>query len=260
MQDLKITLIQPFLHWGDAPANLEHFDSLLQQCGPTDLVILTEMFNTGFITQPESVAEDMNGPSLRWMKEKAHEYDMALCGSMIIKEDDNYFNRLFFVEPGGKVSQYDKRHLFSMAGEHHRFTAGSNRLVVEFKGWRIMPLVCYDLRFPVWSRNRWKDGNYDYDLLIYVANWPEVRSAAWKALLPARAIENISYVAAVNRVGVDGHGKIHSGDSAVIGPKGEPLLTFTPHQESITSITLSKQQLEDFRSKFQVGPDWDRLD
>jgi predicted amidohydrolase len=259
MQDLKLTLVQTALHWGDADANLRHFDHLLGEIGQTDLIILPEMFNTGFITQPEAVAETMDGKTMNWLKGKAEELGVAITGSLIINEGSNYYNRLIFMPPGGDFRQYDKRHLFSMAGEHHRFAPGMKRIVVNYKGWNILPLICYDLRFPAWSKNSWQEGKYEYDLLIYIANWPEARNHPWRSLLPARAIENIAYVAAVNRVGIDGNGLDHSGDSAVIDPRGNIILPFEPHRESIQSIVLSGKEIIEFREKFNVGPDWDRL-
>ena len=259
MHDLKLTLVQTALHWGDAEANLRHFDTLLKGTPPTDLIILPEMFNTGFITLPEPVAETMDGKTMAWLREKARELGAAIVGSLIIRENGNYYNRLIFMLPDGNFVHYDKRHLFSMAGEHHRFARGMERKVVQYKGWNILPLICYDLRFPAWSKNSWQQGKYEYDLLIYIANWPEARSHPWRSLLPARAIENIACVAAVNRVGIDGNGLPHSGDSAVIDPKGNLILPFEPHQEAIRSITLSAKELVGFREKFNVGPDWDRL-
>jgi len=259
MQDLKITLVQTSLHWGDMEANLRHFDRLLSGIKATDLIILPEMFNTGFITEPAPVAETMDGRTVSWLREKAAALGTAITGSLIIHEERNYYNRLIFMLPDGSFQHYDKHHLFSMAGEHHRFTQGMIRTIIQYKGWKIRPLICYDLRFPVWCKNTWLEGEYGYDLLLCVANWPEVRSHAWKLFLQARAIENIAYVAAVNRVGHDGRGQAHSGDSAVIDPKGRPISHFEPHQEAIHTVTLSKKELTDFRAAFNVGADWDGL-
>jgi len=259
MHDLILTLVQTTLYWENVEANLDHFDRLLEKPGPTDLFILPEMFNTGFITQPEDVAETMNGETLQWMKKRSKEHGVAMCGSLIIREEGQYYNRLVFITPEGELHHYDKRHLFSMAGEHLLFSKGRKRLVVPYKGWNIMPLVCYDLRFPAWSKNRWKKSNYEYDLLVYIANWPEVRSHTWKSLLPARALENLAYVAAVNRIGEDGNGIPHSGDSMVIDPKGETILPFRPGLEMVQSIQISKKELVSLRENFNVGPDWDRL-
>jgi len=257
MQDLKITLVQTSLYWGDAEANLRHFDNLLRDVEVTDLIILPEMFNTGFITEPGPVAETMDGRTMGWMKEKACTTGAAVTGSLIIKEDGKFYNRLIFMLPDGSYEQYNKRHLFSMAGEHLRFAPGVQQTIIEYKGWKIRPLICYDLRFPVWCKNTWQEGEYGYDLLLCVANWPEVRSHAWKLFLQSRAIENIAFVAAVNRVGNDGRGQPHSGDSGVVDPKGHLISNFEPHQEAIKSFILSKKELNDFRAAFNVGADWD---
>jgi predicted amidohydrolase len=257
MQDLKITLVQTSVHWEDIPANLEHFSNLLSNIENTDLIILPEMFNTGFTTKPEHVAERMDSQTMQWLKNKASDLKMAVCGSLIIKDGRDYFNRFVFVAPGGETQYYDKRHLFSMGNEDRAFTKGTKRLVINYKGWNILPMICYDLRFPVWSKNTWKDGNYEFDLMVYVASWPEVRNHAWNSLLPARAIENLAYVAAVSRTGTDGNGVNHSGDSIVLDPKGNPILTFPSYHESILSVILSRKQLLEFRGNFNVGPDWD---
>lgn len=257
MHDLKLTLVQASPAWEDIPANLDYFGRLLEGIGPTDLVILPEMFNTGFSTQPAPIAEPMDGPTVRWMTQQSARLDAAIGGSLIILEDGKYYNRFMFVTPGGDLQSYDKRHLFSMAGEDKTFAKGTKRLVVNYKGWNILPQVCYDLRFPAWSKNSWKEGSYAYDLMVYVASWPEARRLAWKSLLPARAIENLSYVAAVSRFGTDGNLIPHAGDSLVLDYLGQPLLSFTPHREEVKSIVLSKSDLEEFRKRFNVGPDWD---
>jgi predicted amidohydrolase len=258
MQYLKITLVQTSPHWEDIPANLDHFSGLLENIGDTDLVILPEMFNTGFTTQPDHVAENMDGPTIQWLRMTSTTLKSAICGSLIIWENEKYFNRFVFITPEGDIRHYDKRHLFSMGGEDKNFARGGKRLVLSFKGWNILPMICYDLRFPVWSKNTWRDGQYEFDLMIYVASWPEVRNQAWKALLPARAMENLAYVAAVSRIGTDGNNITHSGDSIVIDPKGQPVLIFEPYKESIQTIALARKELIDFREKFNVGPDWDR--
>ncbi len=257
MQDLSITLVQTHLFWGDKDRNLEHFDALLKDVSGSDLIILPEMFNTGFMTQPAPVAETMDGPTLSWMREKAAALGITITGSLIIREEDQYFNRLIWMPPDGAFRIYNKRHLFRMAGEHERMSMGTERLIVGLKGWNICPLVCYDLRFPAWSRNTYRDGVYGYDLLIYVANWPEVRAIAWKRLLPARAIENQCYVAGLNRVGADGQGIFHSGDSAVIDPKGNSISQVKANESFVQNIILKRKELDDFRAKFQVGRDWD---
>jgi predicted amidohydrolase len=259
MQDLRISLVQTSPKWEDIPANLELFNDLLVDLDPSDMVILPEMFNTGFTTQPEGVAETMKGPSLQWMKEKAFELNAAVCGSLIIKEEGNFYNRFIFMTPEGDYQHYDKRHLFSMGGEDKTFSKGKQRLVLNYKGWNILPMICYDLRFPAWSRNTWEDGKYAFDLMIYIASWPEVRNHAWKSLLPARAIENLTYVAAVSRIGIDGNNIAHSGDSMVIDYLGNTMLQLPDHQQAIQSVSLSQHQLAGFREKFNVGPDWDGL-
>lgn len=279
MQDLKITIVQTSLHWENVDANLRHFGEKLEGLKePTDLIILPEMFTTGFAIEREKIAEEHGGKGLQWMQQKAKEKNCVIAGSIAVKENarpsarartdgDNpfgqgkLFNRLYWVRANGTYQYYDKRHLFRMAGENKHFTAGESRLIVELKGWKICPLVCYDLRFPVWSRNKWykEKETADYDVLIYVANWPEVRSYPWKQLLIARAIENQAYVIGVNRIGEDGNKFSHSGDSTVINPRGEAMSQTKAHEDSMETITLSKYYLEDFRKVFPVGPDADNF-
>ena len=260
MQDLNITIIQTTLHWEDVDANLAHFSKKLDAiAGPTDLVVLPEMFTTGFAVERERVAEEHGGKGFQWMKEKAKEKNCVITGSIAIKEKGKLYNRLYWVEPDGNFMFYNKRHLFKMAGEHKHFTAGERKIIAGIKGWKICPLICYDLRFPVWSRNTWnkETGEAEYDVLIYVANWPEVRSYPWKQLLIARAIENQCYVGGVNRIGADGNNFPHSGDSAVINPRGEVISKTKAHEDSIETITLETKYLEDFRKVFPVGSDAD---
>lgn len=255
MQDLRITLVQTPLHWEKATENRALFDGLLAdvKTSSTDLIVLPEMFSTGFSMQPDVLAEAMDGPTLEWLRAKASEKGAVITGSLIIAEHGHYYNRLVWMRPDGSYECYDKRHLFSLAGEEKYYTAGKERLIVELNGWRVCPLVCYDLRFPVWSRNR-----KDYDLLLYVANWPERRSYAWKQLLIARAIENQAYVAAVNRVGYDGNQVSHSGDSAIIDPLGEVLFT-KPHEPFTETFTLSQTHLKEVRDKFRFLDDADNF-
>lgn len=259
MQDLKINLIQDILHWEDAAANRDHFAGILSQLEQPDLVLLPEMFNTGFTVKPEMVAEEMDGPTLAWMREMAVSNDFALSGSLIIHEEGQYFNRLIFMHPDGREEYYDKRHLFRMGGEDRHFGLGRKQLIVDFRGWKILPLVCYDLRFPVWARNRYAEGRFAYDFAFYLANWPSARSHPWKALLTARAIENQSYVAGLNRVGEDGEGISYTGDSRVIDPKGEIIASAETSQPAILEAVLSYTSLQAFRQKFQVALDWDRF-
>ncbi len=225
----------------------------------TELVILPEMFSTGFAINPEKLAEKMDGATIEWMKRIASKKNIILTGSMIIEEEGHYFNRLIWMLPNGQLGHYDKRHRFAFAGENEKYTAGSKRLIASVKGWKINLLVCYDLRFPVWSRQSPHQENQDgleFDVIIYVANWPERRNHAWKSLLVARAIENQSYVIGVNRIGEDGAGLYHSGDSMIIGPLGE-ILYHQEHQEAIFTYTLQKENLEDARSKFPFWKDAD---
>jgi omega-amidase len=271
MSSLTITTIQTELQWEDKAANLRHFESkidALQQ--PTELVILPEMFSTGFSMQPERLAETMDGPTLRWMQETAARKRIVLTGSVIIEEKGHYFNRLIWMLPSGQYGYYDKRHRFAYAGEDEKYTAGSKRLVASVKGWRVLLLVCYDLRFPVWSRQtpgepRPGDPNLlstdpplEYDLLLYIANWPERRSHAWKTLLQARAIENQCFVAGVNRIGNDGHEIHHSGDSMIIGALGETLYHAGDKDETHTH-TLEKEELIKIRQRFPFWRDADHF-
>jgi len=261
MQDLKITLVQADLVWEDIPANLERFDGRLRSITEkTDLIILPEMFNTGFTTEPVRVAEGPGGRTLRWMQEKATEKQAIVTGSMLVRVGDVYFNRLLWVEPGGEYVSYDKRHLFSMGNEQLKISAGKTRTLVSCKSWNILPLVCYDLRFPVWSRNRYHGNTYEYDLLFYIANWPDSRNFAFRSLLVARAIENQAYVAGVNRIGTDGMGVVYSGGSMVVDPRGKTAAELSPGEEGSISFVLDKAALEDFREKFRVGPDWDEFE
>ncbi len=257
MHDLTLTLVQTALFWGEHQRNRDMLARKLEHVPPADLIVLPEMFNTGFITVPAPVAEPMGGPSMQWLHEMASQKKAVVTGSLIIVEEGKYYNRLIWMRPDGSYEQYDKRHLFRMAGEHERFTMGAARKVFNLKGWNILPLICYDLRFPVWSQNRLIEGRHEYDLLLVVANWPEVRSQAWKLMMAARAVDNQAYVAAVNRVGEDGRGMAHSGDSGVVDPRGRIITQVRPSEESITTLSIDKKELEDFRQNFQVGLDWD---
>ena len=258
MQDLTVTFIQSDLHWHDVDANLAMFEEKMWQIkGSPDLILLPEMFNTGFTNATRDLAEMMNMRTFRWMKQQAAQTKAVIAGSLIIKEGDRYYNRLIWMSPDGSFSHYDKRHLFRMADEHHYFSPGKEKLLVGLKGWKICPMICYDLRFPVWSRNQWQQGQgHDYDLLIFVANWPAKRIIAWDTLLRARAIENQSYVAGIGRVGTDGNGIAYNGHSAMIGPLGENL-KFMEDGESITTVTLSKSNLQKVRSTFPAYQDSD---
>ena len=210
------------------------------------------MFTTGFTMNAQPLAEDENGPTIQWMLNLAAEKDCAITGSVIVKEDGKFYNRLYFVTAHQTVQHYDKRHTFTLAGEHKTYNAGENQLVIDFMGWKLFPLICYDLRFPVWARN-----TFDYDVLLYVANWPKVRVAAWDALLKARAIENMSYCIGVNRVGLDGNGYEYSGHSAVYDVLGEPISSSELEEEFIETIVLSKEHITENRNHLQFLQDRD---
>ncbi|WMJ72600.1 amidohydrolase [Cytophagaceae bacterium ABcell3] len=253
MQDLKATLIQNPLTWQDKTANLANFEERIWQITEQpDLIVLPEMFNTGFTMHAQEVAEPMNLTTFKWMKQMAAQTQAVITGSFIVKENHNFYNRLVWMRPDGSYECYDKRHLFRMAGEHEVFSPGKTKTIVKLKGWNILPVVCYDLRFPVWLRNR----NNEYDLLICIANWPESRSIAWKSLLQARAIENLSYVIGVNRIGKDGNDISYSGDSGVFSPKGELIYACDNH-ETIQTAILNKESLDSFRKAFPAWQDAD---
>ena len=258
MNDLKVTLIQSNLFWENKEKNLDQFSRKIDAITePTDLIILPEMFSTGFSMNPKKLSEGMNGETVSWMKERARVKKCVVAGSFICEESGNFYNRLLWVNPDGSYSKYDKRHLFSMGDEHNHYAAGEEKLIVKIKDWKICPLICYDLRFPVWARNTHESF---YDVLIYVANWPERRSHPWKTLLLARAIENQAYVIGVNRIGADGNAITHSGDSAVINPKGEIISTTKANEEATETVTLSYAELAEFRKQFPVMQDADKFE
>jgi len=247
-------LIQSHLHWEDKGANLAYLEQKIVNLeAPTEIVILPEMFNTGFSMQSELHAETMEGPSIEWMRRIAMTQKVILTGSLMIQEGGQYYNRLIWMLPNGEYGHYDKRHLFAFAGEDQHYKAGNKRLIASVKGWKINLQICYDLRFPVWAR---QTSNYEYDILIYVANWPEKRSHAWKTLLVARAIENQAFVVGVNRVGLDGNNIAHSGNSMVVGPIGE-VLYHCQDQEAVFHITLNRKELETTRNQFPFFRDAD---
>ncbi len=252
MKKLRTSLVQVGLEWEDKQTNLVRLKDRLQALsGQTDLVVLPEMFTTGFSMDPARLAEPLPGPTLEWMRERAAGLDAVVTGSFIATEGKGYYNRLIWMRPDGSWEHYDKRHLFTLAGEQHHYQPGKRRLTIDLKGWKVLPLICYDLRFPVWSRNA-----EDYDLLIYVANWPARRRHAWRTLLQARAIENQAYTIGVNRVGADGNGVYHSGDSTLVDAGGEALCSLA-HEESILTLTLDLEKQREFREKFQFLPDRD---
>ena len=269
MSSLNFTLVQSQLHWENKNANLQMLEQKINAIEEqTHIVVLPEMFSTGFSMKPEQLAEKMEGPTVDWMKKLAASKKIILTGSVIIDEDGKNFNRLIWMLPNGQFGYYDKRHLFAYGEEDKYYAAGSKRLIASVNGWKINLMVCYDLRFPVWARQQTSPpaplrqsqrGELEYDVLIYVANWPERRNLAWKSLLRARAIENQCYVIGVNRVGNDGNNIYHSGDSMVIDPLGE-ILYEKAHDEDVFTIQLSKERLKEVREKFQFWRDADEFE
>lgn len=258
MNNLSVTIIQTNLCWENSIENIAHFDAKINAINePTDIIVLPEMFTTGFTMNPKLLAEEHRGNGLQWMIQKAKEKNCVVTGSISVKENNKFYNRLYWAKPDGTYEFYDKRHLFKMGNEHQHYSAGNKKLIIEYKGWKICPLICYDLRFPVWSRNK-KDNTYD--VLIYIANWPEIRAYPWKQLLISRAIENQTYVVGVNRIGEDGNNIAHSGDSAIINPRGELISTLLTHQDKTETISLSYTYLQDFRTAFPVLSDADEFD
>jgi predicted amidohydrolase len=253
MQDLTIALIQADLEWENADANLKRFDQRVDQVPEgTHLVVLPEMFATGFSMDPSPLAQSMDGSAVTWLKSTSQNKRFDITGSLIIRENDRFFNRLVWAKPDGSIYGYDKKHLFRYVGEDKHYTPGDSKLTVDCQGWKIRPFICYDLRFPIWTRNL----NNAYDMAIFVANWPIQRSMPWKALLTARAIENMSYVAAVNRVGVDGDGNRYSGDSCIVTPVGQRLVEVS-HDEAVIVETLSYKSLVSHRKNFPAWMDAD---
>ena len=262
---LTFTIIQTNLHWEDKEANLRMLEDKLRNIEePTQIVLLPEMFSTGFSMRPEALAEDMDGETIAWMKDQSARFKIILAGSLIIKEGEQFYNRFVWMLPNGQCGFYDKRHRFAFAGEDQHYTAGEKRTIASVMGWKINLQVCYDLRFPVWARQQLQTGEDgiakpEYDVLIYVANWPERRSHAWKTLLCARAIENQCYVIGVNRVGKDGNDIYHSGNSMVVDPLGE-VLYHRADEEDVFTISLDKEHLEQVRTKFPFWKDGDTFD
>jgi len=251
---LKLTIVQTNLIWENKIENLQRFQSIIEKLNKkTDLIILPEMFTTGFSMTPEKFAEKPDGKTVNWMQLMAKKNDSAIAGSIIIEENGNYYNRFLFVTENS-IEQYDKRHLFAMAGEHLHYQQGTQNTLIQYKEWKIRPQICYDLRFPVWSRN-----TDNYDLLIYVANWPEKRIAHWNALLKARAIENQSFVAGVNRIGFDGNNFAHTGDSAVYNPLGNKITKTLPNEESAETIEIDKEEIRKVRESLPFLNDRDKF-
>ena len=262
MKDLKITLIQTNIIWENIEANLEQYETQkLSQIQPnsTDLIVFPELFSTGFSMQTERLAETMKGKTIQWMQQWADKLNCQIGGSLIVKENNQYYNRFVIVSKKGVETYYDKRHLFRMGDENNHFMAGQNRIIYNLKGWRILLQVCYDLRFPIFARNNTVNGEKEYDAVIYIANWPEVRSTIWTTLLKARAIENQVYCVGLNRVGFDGNNVNHSGDSLITDPWGQNVLKLTPNLDLVENITLKKSVLNEIKTKFPAFLDADQF-
>lgn len=257
MQDLSVTIIQSPLHWQQPEANLGMFEEKIWSIAhTTHIIVLPEMFTTGFSMEAEKCAEPMGTRTIRWMQQMSQQTQAAIVGSYMVQDQGSYYNRLIWMNPQGDFHCYDKRHLFRMAQEHLTYRAGDEILIVDYLGWKICPQICYDLRFPVWNRNRYLDQRLSYDLLIFVANWPSPRVSAWDTLLQARAIENLCFTVGVNRVGVDGNGVSYCGHSGVVHPKGHFLSHFVD-DEVIHTELLVRKDLDQLRDKFPVYLDAD---
>jgi predicted amidohydrolase len=259
MRDLSVALVQAATAWHDARTNRELYGTqVLALAGRADLIVLPETFLSGFSNDAVADAETMDGFNLRWMRDLACEVGAVIAGSLVIRDGEGVYNRLVWARPDGTLAHYDKRHLFRMAGEHQRYSAGRERLIVEIAGWRVCPMVCYDLRFPAFIRNRFNpaDQRLDYDLALFVANWPSPRRHAWRTLLRARAIENLAYCIGVNRVGTDGNQLHYAGDSAAIDFLGEALVELGSEPATV-AVTLSVERLEAHRARFPAWLDAD---
>jgi omega-amidase len=256
MENLKVTVFQAYLFWENIDKNLQNISLRLATIREkTNLVILPEMFNTGFTMDAERLAEPMNGKTMKWMQKTAAQYDCVITGSIIIKDNNKYYNRLIWMRADGSFECYDKRHLFALGKEHETYTAGNKRLIVELNGWKICPMICYDLRFPVWLRN----ADSEYDLLIIVANWPERRALHWRSLIPARAIENQAYVIAVNRVGHDGNEVYHSGDSTCIDPMGN-VVYYKRDDDDLYTFPIIAEEIKKTRRALPFLKDMDAFE
>ena len=253
MSTLKITTFQSYLFWENIDKNLQNLGLRLSSIREkTDLIVLPEMFSTGFSMNPSKLAEEMGGKTMKWMLEQARKFDSVVTGSIIIKEENKNYNRLIWMRPDGTYEFYDKRHLFGLGEEDQHYTAGTKKLFVELNDWKICPVICYDLRFPVWLRNT----DQEYDMLLIVANWPERRSLHWRSLIPARAIENQAFVVAVNRVGHDGNEVYHSGDSMCIDPNGK-VIYYKPNDEDLYTFSINKDDVTEARAAFPFLKDGD---
>ncbi len=260
MKSLNLLLIQENLVWENPVANRARFTNIIEKENKNaDIIVLPETFTTGFPVDPSPYAETMDGETILWMKKTAHKTGAVITGSMLMKKDGNYYNTLVWMTPEGEMKSYDKRHVFTMGGEHEKIKPGNKKLTVEIKGWKIRPLICYDLRFPVWCKNSYNQEVFEYDVLLFTANWPSVRAYPWNNLLVARAIENQSYVIGVNRVGKDGLGNKYSGDTQVVDAKGNVITRAETDKSVVIKSSISMDELVRFREKFDVGRDWDKF-
>lgn len=258
MTTLKIALLQPDIHWKSPEMNRAMFDELFSlQAAKADVFVLPEMFTTGFVSDPASIAEHPDGPTFQWMKNSAARFGCAIAGSIVISENNNYYNRFFWVNPDGSHYSYDKRHLFSLGNENLAYSAGKEQVIFEYKGWKIKPLICYDLRFPVWARNSFTQGEFGYDILLLTANWPASRKLHWRQLILARAIENQCYAVGVNRRGKDGNGWQYAGGSTLATPDGKWLPEREDGDSDVIFVELSKTELTQYRKAFPFAQDWD---
>lgn len=255
MGNLRTSVIQTELIWENIDENLKRFSKKIDSIQEADLILLPEMFSTGFSMHPQDLAEDPEGPTLKWLQEHAQRKNAAISGSIIVLENEKYYNRLYFVFPDGKFQTYDKRHLFKFSGEHQHYTGGKNKLIIEYKGWRICPLICYDLRFPVWARNV-----ENYDLLFYGANWPARRILAWDSLLRARSVENLCYTIGINRIGQDPNSNSYNGHSAIYDPLGNVCVTEKEGRDTILHYELDKTHLQKTRKDFRFLDDKDEFE
>lgn len=261
MEDITISLIQSDIAWEERDKNLRSFADRMDTLNETpDIILLPEMFNTGFSINPDACAETMSGETMNFLKHQSRKNNCMIIGSLMVSENSDYFNRIVCMRPDGQFDYYDKRHLFRLSEEYKILKPGKAKIIVRWKGWKILPLICYDLRFPVWSKNTLSGGkDYEYDLLLYSANWPKSRAHVWKPLLIARAIENLAFVAGVSRIGNDGFGMPHSGESMVIDPKGFIMAEAGKNKDTVLSVKLIASDLLRIREKYPFGMDWDQF-
>lgn len=261
MDELKIALIQTNLFWEETNKNLASFSEIItnQVRDAVDIIFLPEMFNTGFTINVEKCAEEMDGPSMKFLQKMAHQKNCRIMTSLLVKEDGFFTNRQVTVAPDGSCISADKRHLFRLSEEYKVLRQGKKKNIVNIRGWNILPLICFDLRFPVWSKNTFHEGKYEYDLLVYISNWPASRTDVWQSLLVARAIENLSYVVGVNRIGADGFGADHTGDSMIVDPKGRVVFSAEPGKPGVSEVKLPMAKLQKIREQYPFGEDWDQF-